>query len=88
MKLLLLRNRKHFSSQYVIIQREKELEMEEHNENSTKTSVETDYAAHEENPGPSEAAIKEKSDKGASKVMNWAIVIAIIALIIAYFLFM
>jgi len=61
--------------------------MEEHNENSTKTSMETDYAAHEENPGPPKVAIKEKNDKGASNVMNWAIVIAIVVLVIAYFLF-
>jgi len=62
--------------------------MEEHNENSSKTRVETDYAAHEENPGPAKEAVEERNDKGASKVLNWAILIAVVILIIAYFLFM
>ncbi|GAA4778952.1 hypothetical protein GCM10023231_01990 [Olivibacter ginsenosidimutans] len=63
--------------------------MEEDNrKNSTKTTVETDYAAHEENPGPPKVAIEEKNDKGASNVMNWVILMVVIVLLIVYFLFM
>lgn len=62
--------------------------MEENKANSSKTKMETDYSAHEENPGPPRAALEEKDDKKVGFTMHWAIIIAIIALAIAYFFFM
>lgn len=62
--------------------------MEEHTSNSTKTKIETDYAAHEENPGPARPAVEEKDDKKVGYTIHWAIIVAVVALAIAYFLFM
>jgi len=61
--------------------------MEYNKENSTKTTIEDNYAAHEENPGPAKEAVTEKDDKKVGFTMHWVIIIAIIALIIAYFFF-
>lgn len=60
----------------------------EDNSNSTKVKVETDYSAHEENPGPAKKALEEKNDKGVGNTIKWVILIAVIALAIAYFFFM
>lgn len=62
--------------------------MEEDKSNSTKIKVETDYSSHEENPGPAKKAVEEKSDKGVGNTIKWVILIAVIALTIAYFFFM
>lgn len=62
--------------------------MEEDNSNSTKIKVETDYSSHEENPGPAKKAVEEKSDKRVGNTIKWVILIAVIALAIAYFFFM
>jgi hypothetical protein len=64
--------------------------MTPHSEDPTKghKPVEHNYAAHENDPGPSPEAVKEDNDKGAGPVMKWAIPIAIILLFIIYwFLF-
>lgn len=48
--------------------------------------VETDYAKHEEDPGPSPQAVKEDNANGAGPVMKWIIPIIIIAMLIYWFL--
>ena len=63
---------------------------ETHREDPNKPikPIEHDYAAHEQDPGPSPEAVKEENDKGAGPAMKWAIPIIIIILFIVYwFLF-
>ena len=57
-----------------------------HSEDPGKSSkpVEHDYAAHENDPGPSPEAVNEPDNKGAGPAMKWAIPIAIIILFIIY----
>ncbi|MCL4638946.1 MULTISPECIES: hypothetical protein [Olivibacter] len=62
--------------------------MTEDKANSSKTKMETDYGKHEENPGPPKAALEEKDDKKVGFTIHWAIIVAIVALAIAYFFFM
>lgn len=59
-----------------------------HTEDPNKPSkpIETDYAKHEEDPGPSPQAINEYDRNGASKVMKWIIPVLVVALLI-YWLF-
>lgn len=54
--------------------------------NRAPKPVETDYAKHEEDPGPSPQAINEYDKNGAGPVMKWIIPILVVALII-YWLF-
>jgi len=49
--------------------------------------VEDDYANNQEDPKPSKEALEEKSDKPASKVLNWVIIIAVVILTIIIFLY-
>lgn len=62
--------------------------MEEDTSNSSKTAIETNYAAHEENPGPARPAVKEKDDKKVGYTIRWVIIVAVVALAIVYLLFM
>lgn len=48
--------------------------------------VETDYAKHETNPGPS-PTVNEPDNKGAGQAMKWIIPIAVIILLIIYFVY-
>lgn len=57
--------------------------MENYSENNKK--IETDYNAHQENPGPSEESITEKDDKNVGITLKWVIGIVILALIIVWF---
>lgn len=47
--------------------------------------AEHDYAHHKQNPGPSKEALEEKSDKPASRLLQWVIIIAIVVLTIIIF---
>lgn len=60
----------------------------EHKEDSNKPvpPIETDYAQHENNPGPA-PTVNEADDKGAGQAMKWIIPIIIIILLIVYFVF-
>lgn len=49
--------------------------------------IETDYPEHKKNPGPAKEAVTEKDDQGAGNMIKWVIGIAVIVLIIAYFIF-
>jgi len=49
--------------------------------------IEDDYSNNQENPGPSEEAVKEKDDQPASNVLNWVTIIAVIVLAIIIFLY-
>ena len=54
--------------------------------NATPLAVETDYEAHKADPGPA-PTVQEADNKGAGPAMKWIIPIAIVALLIIYFLF-
>lgn len=61
--------------------------MEDQHKNSSKTAIETDYSAHQENPGPSKEAVEEKDDRSVGNTIKWVIAIAVLILVIAYFIF-
>jgi hypothetical protein len=48
--------------------------------------IETDYAHHQQDPGPSPQAVKEENNKGAGPAMKWIIPILIIILLIYWFI--
>ncbi|MBB2148514.1 hypothetical protein [Pedobacter gandavensis] len=48
--------------------------------------IETDYAKHQEDPGPSPQAVNEYDKNGAAVALKWIIPILILALLI-YWLF-
>lgn len=59
-----------------------------HTEDSNKSAppVETNYKAHQENPGPA-PTVNEPDNKGAGQAMKWIIPIVIILLLIVYFVY-
>ncbi len=59
-----------------------------HKEEINKTSppVETDYAKHENNPGPA-PTVNEPDNQGAGQAMKWVIPIIFVVLLIVYFLY-
>ncbi|MFC0318222.1 MULTISPECIES: hypothetical protein [Olivibacter] len=61
--------------------------MEQDKTNSSKTTMETNYAKHEDNPGLPKVALDEKDDKKVGFTIHWSIIVAVIALAIAYFFF-
>ncbi len=52
----------------------------------TTKPIEHDYEAHANNPGPA-PTVNEPDNKGAGQAMKWIIPIAVILLIIVYFLY-
>jgi hypothetical protein len=48
--------------------------------------IETDYAKHEQDPGPSPQAVNEEDNKGAGQMMKWIIPIIVIILFVLWFL--
>lgn len=54
--------------------------MVENNKNSSKTEIEDNYSAHQDNPGPAPQALKEKPDKNVGRFLGW--LLAIIALVL------
>ena len=48
--------------------------------------IETNYSAHENNPGPA-PTVNEPDNKGAGQAMKWIIPIVIVILLVVYFLF-
>lgn len=52
-----------------------------------KKPIETDYAKHEQDPGPSPQAVEEDNKKGAGPVMKWIIPIIVVILLIFWFIF-
>ncbi|RZL59819.1 MAG: hypothetical protein EOO93_15460 [Pedobacter sp.] len=60
----------------------------EHKEDPNKKAppVETDYDAHENNPGPA-PTVNEPDNKGAGQAMKWIIPIVVIILLIIYFVY-
>lgn len=48
--------------------------------------IETNYAKHQEDPGPSPQAVKEYDKNGAGPVLKWIIPILVLVLLI-YWLF-
>lgn len=59
-----------------------------HKEDPNKPAppIETDYAKHENNPGPA-PTVNEPDNKGAGQTMKWIIPIIIVILLIIYFLY-
>ena len=59
-----------------------------HKEELNKTSppIETDYAKHENNPGPA-PTVNEPDNQGAGQAMKWIISIIVVVLLIVYFLY-
>lgn len=47
-----------------------------------RDKAEHDYAHHQENPRPSKEALEEKSDKPASRLLQWVVIVAIVVLAI------
>ncbi len=64
------------------------MDLKEHIEdpNKPKLPVETDYEAHQENPGPA-PTVNEPDNKGAGQAMKWIIPIALIILLIVWFIY-
>ncbi|RZK51219.1 MAG: hypothetical protein EOO87_18200 [Pedobacter sp.] len=60
----------------------------EHTEDPNKKAppIETDYEAHENNPGPA-PTVNEPDNKGAGQAMKWIIPIIVVILLIIYFFF-
>ncbi|RZK64588.1 MAG: hypothetical protein EOO95_10665 [Pedobacter sp.] len=52
----------------------------------TTANVENDYEAHKTNPAPA-PTVNEPDNKGAGQAMKWIIPIAVIALLILWFIF-
>lgn len=48
--------------------------------------IETNYEAHKENPGPA-PTVNEPDNKGAGQAMKWIIPIAVIILLLIYFIY-
>ncbi len=48
--------------------------------------IEHDYDKHQSDPGPAPQAIEEHDNKGAGLAMKWVIPIAIIILVIVYWI--
>ena len=59
-----------------------------HSEDPNKPTppIETNYEAHASNPGPA-PTVNEPDNKGAGQAMKWIIPIAIIILLVLYFVF-
>lgn len=49
--------------------------------------IETNYAKHQEDPGPSPQAVNEYDKNGAGPILKWIIPILVIALLIYWLLF-
>lgn len=58
----------------------------EKREENTNNPIETDYNAHQENPGPSKEAVVEEDKKGAGQILKWIIPFLVIALAVIYLL--
>lgn len=52
----------------------------------TEQKAEENYPENKQNPGPSQEALDHPDDKKAGKNINWTIIIAVIILVIAFFL--
>ena len=48
--------------------------------------AEENYPENQQNPGPPQEVLDEPNDKKAGKTVNWTIIIAIIILLVAFFL--
>ncbi len=51
-----------------------------------KQKAEENYPENQQNPGPSQESLDEPNDKKAGINVNWTIIIAVIILIVAFFL--
>lgn len=62
--------------------------IEPHQEDAHKRpkSIEHNYSAHENDPGPAPEAINEEDKDGAGKVMKWIIPIVILILFLIYWI--
>jgi len=49
--------------------------------------IEKDYEKHKDNPGPSEEAVRVKSDERAAISLNWVILISVVVLGLIYLIF-
>lgn len=49
--------------------------------------IEHDYKHHQDNPGPSEEAVKEYDRNGASSVLVWLIPLLVLALLVWWLIF-
>jgi len=48
--------------------------------------IETDYAKHENDPGPSPQAVNEEDDKSAASTMKWILPVIVVVLVILWLL--
>ncbi|SMC95553.1 hypothetical protein [Pedobacter africanus] len=55
--------------------------------NKPHKPIEHDYAHHQDDPGPSPQAVKEKDINGAAIVLRWLIPLLVIALLIYWFVY-
>ena len=60
------------------------MENQEEEFRKSPEGIEHDYDKHQENPAPSEEAVKEKNDEGAGPAMKWIIPICLVILFIVY----
>lgn len=54
--------------------------------NKGHPTIETNYEAHKENPGPA-PTVNEPDNKGAGQAMKWIIPIVVVILLLIYFLY-
>lgn len=61
---------------------------QDHTEDPNKKAppIETDYEAHQENPGPA-PTVNEPDNDGAGPAMKWIIPIVVIVLAVIWFIF-
>jgi hypothetical protein len=48
--------------------------------------AEDDYQKHQDNPGPSKKSIEEPNDDKAGRNIPWTVIIAIVIMLVAFFL--
>lgn len=54
--------------------------------NKPTPPIETNYEAHQENPGPA-PTVNEPDNKGAGQAMKWIIPIVVLILLVIWFVF-
>lgn len=62
--------------------------MDSHKDEIKKSpeGIEHNYNEHQQNPAPSEEAVKEKNEEGGGQALKWIIPICVVVLFIIYFL--
>ena len=60
------------------------MENQEEEIRKSPEGIERDYNKHQQNPGPSEEAVKEKNDESAGRTLYWILPACVVILFIIY----